>query len=162
MFQLAELYPTQRYVKFEKLVLVKEGAGYYHIPEHVLNAEAAYQTIIGVLELHKEPQEVFGIISLNTKRKAVGVDRISVGSVDACIANPREIFKMALMRNARSIIAFHNHPSGDPYPSPEDIAVTRRLHEAGKILDIELLDHIVCGDEGRFHSILASHSHLWT
>lgn len=71
---------------------------------------------------------------------------IFVGSLNASIVHPREVFKEAFRRSAASLICLHNHPSGDPSPSREDIEVTKRLCEAGKIIGIELLDHVIIGD----------------
>lgn len=147
MFNAKELYPTQRYLKFTKLQLVKEKAGYYHIPEKITSPEAAYHTILEVLELDKEPQEVLVLISLDVKHKVIGVDKISVGTLNASIVHPREVFKKALANNAALIMLAHNHPSGDSKPSPEDIQVTDRIKQAGDILGVELLDHIIIGDE---------------
>lgn len=91
-------------------------------------------------------QEHFVCLYLNTKNEVIHKKTIFIGSLNASIVHPREVFKEALKRSAASIIALHNHPSGDPDPSAEDIAVTRRLCESGKLLGIELLDHIIIGD----------------
>ncbi|HEX7714082.1 MAG TPA: JAB domain-containing protein [Bacillota bacterium] len=92
------------------------------------------------------------MISLNAKRRINGIHIIGVGSLDQVNVEPREVFAAALMNNAAAIIAFHNHPSGDPVPSPADFAITRRLQEAGEIMNIRVLDHLVIG-EGRFYSM---------
>jgi len=99
-------------------------------------------------------KEHFITLHLDTKHCVIGEEVVSVGSLDASIVHPREIFKLAVKRSASAILCVHNHPSGDPSPSPEDIAVTRRLCEAGKLLGIDVLDHIVVGD-GRFVSLKA-------
>src|SRR5690625_5264213 len=85
------------------------------------------------------------VLFLNTKNQIIHRQPIFVGSLNASIVHPREIFREAVRRSAASIICAHNHPSGDPAPSQEDIHVTRRLVEAGKIMGIELLDHLVIG-----------------
>lgn len=100
-------------------------------------------------------KEHFVTLHLDTKHCVIGEEVASVGSLDASIVHPREVFKVAVKRSASAILCLHNHPSGDPTPSPEDIAVTRRLCEAGKLLGIDVLDHIVVGD-GRFVSLKAS------
>lgn len=92
-------------------------------------------------------QEHFVALYLNTKNQVVHRQTIFIGSLNASIVHPREVFKEALRRAAASIICFHNHPSGDPSPSREDIEVTRRLAECGKILGIEVLDHLIIGDK---------------
>ncbi|MDA2074223.1 JAB domain-containing protein [Bacillus cereus group sp. MYBK15-3] len=92
-----------------------------------------------------EDREVFFIICLNTKNEINAIHRAHVGSINASVIHPREIFKCALLNNSFSLLCFHNHPSGDPTPSPEDIEVTKRLKECGLILGIEVLDHIIIG-----------------
>ncbi|WP_179295575.1 RadC family protein [Bacillus sp. FJAT-45350] len=91
-------------------------------------------------------QEHFVCLYLNTKNHVLHKETIFVGSLNASIVHPREVFKEAFRRSAASIICLHNHPSGDPSPSSEDIEVTKRLRESGKILGIELLDHVIIGD----------------
>ncbi len=86
-------------------------------------------------------------ILLDTKHRVVGISTISVGTLDGAPAHPREVFKVAIVGNAAAIILAHNHPSGDPWPSPEDMAVTRRMKRAGDLLGIPLLDHIIVGEQ---------------
>lgn len=100
----------------------------------------------GFMRIHEEPEEYMYMICMNTKNKIIGVFEISHGSVNASIVSPREVFQKALLANAVSIILMHNHPSGDSTPSREDIEVTKRLVEAGKIVGVEVLDHIIVGD----------------
>lgn len=91
-------------------------------------------------------QERFVIACLSTKNRIQSVVEISVGTLDASLVHPREVFKPAIIEGASSIILSHNHPSGDPTPSREDRAVTQRLEQAGELLGITVLDHIVSGD----------------
>lgn len=98
------------------------------------------------MRIHEEPEEYMHMICMNTKNKIIGVFEISHGTANASIVRPREVFQKALLANAISIILLHNHPSGDPKPSREDIEVTKRLTEAGKVLGIDVLDHIIIGD----------------
>jgi DNA repair protein RadC len=91
-------------------------------------------------------QEHFDCLYLDTKNNVILRKTIFIGSLNASIVHPREVFKEAFRRSAASIICLHNHPSGDPTPSREDIEVTKRLTESGKVLGIELLDHIIIGD----------------
>ena len=91
-------------------------------------------------------REHFKIVVLNTKNQVLATELISVGSLSSSIVHPREIFKGPLRRSAAAVVLCHNHPSGDPAPSPEDVEVTRRLIEAGRILGIEVLDHVIIGD----------------
>ncbi|MCT2537953.1 DNA repair protein RadC [Aquibacillus koreensis] len=91
-------------------------------------------------------QEHFVVLFLNTKNQVIHRQTIFIGSLNASIVHPREIFREAVKRSAASIICAHNHPSGDPSPSQEDIHVTKRLLECGKMIGIEVLDHLVIGD----------------
>jgi DNA repair protein RadC len=92
-------------------------------------------------------QEHFVCLYLNTKNQVLHRQTIFIGSLNASIVHPREVYKEAFRRSAASIICIHNHPSGDPSPSKEDIEVTKRLSECGKIIGIELLDHLIIGDQ---------------
>lgn len=91
-------------------------------------------------------QEHFVVLFLNIKNQITHKQTIFVGSLNASIVHPREIFREAVRRSSASIICAHNHPSGNPAPSPEDIDVTKRLAEAGSIVGVELLDHVIIGD----------------
>lgn len=91
-------------------------------------------------------QENFVVLFLNVKNQVLHRQTIFIGSLNASIVHPREIFREAVKRSAASIICAHNHPSGNPNPSPEDVEVTQRLTEAGKIIGIEMLDHVIIGD----------------
>ena len=99
-----------------------------------------------------EQKEHFMLVCLDTKNHVTDISDISVGSLTASVVHPREVFKEAVSRSAASVIIAHNHPSGDPSPSREDIAVTQRLVKAGKVMDIPVLDHIILGNE-RFVSL---------
>ncbi len=92
-------------------------------------------------------QEHFVCLYLNTKNQVLHRQTVFIGSLNASIVHPREVYKEAFKRSAASIICIHNHPSGDPTPSKEDIEVTKRLSECGKIIGIELLDHLIIGDQ---------------
>ena len=91
-------------------------------------------------------KEEFRILILDTKNQVTKVETISIGTLNASIVHPREVFKTALLNSANSIILVHNHPSGDPTPSNEDINITNRLIDAGTLLGIKVLDHIILGD----------------
>jgi len=91
--------------------------------------------------------EEFHIVTLDTKNQVIQSHQITVGTLDASLVHPRKVFRAAIKDTASSIILAHNHPSGDPTPSREDIAVTDRLTEAGKIVGIDVLDHIVLGKQ---------------
>lgn len=95
--------------------------------------------------LKNNKREHFKILLLNTKNVVISIEDISIGSLNSSIVHPREVFKKAIKRSSASVILVHNHPSGDPTPSKEDIKVTRRLIESGEILGIKVLDHIIIG-----------------
>jgi DNA repair protein RadC len=103
-------------------------------------------------ELRHLREEHFVCLFLNTKNQVIGRQTLSIGSLNASIVHPREVFRAAIRRSSASILCAHNHPSGDPTPSPEDVQLTRRLKEAGDLIGIELLDHLVIGDN-RFISL---------
>ena len=107
------------------------------------SCEAIFRDFIG-----SPAEEHVVCLMLDMKNKPVGIQTISIGSLNSSIIAVREVFKAAVMCNAAAIILCHNHPSGDPTPSPEDVSITRKIHEAGQLLDIELLDHIVLGYPG--------------
>ena len=105
-------------------------------------------------DLRYERKEYFKSVIVNTKSEIVSVDNISVGEMTKTIVHPREVFSKAIKKGAYGIIFVHNHPSGDPTPSEEDIRTTARLVEGGDILGIKVLDHVIIGD-GRYESLRA-------
>ena len=107
-------------------------------------ARAIYETL-------DADKEHFVLLALNNKNRVNGFKVISTGSLTASLVHPREVWRAALHLCAAAVVFVHNHPSGDPAPSPEDIDITRRLKETGDVLGIRVLDHVVLGDE-RFFS----------
>lgn len=101
--------------------------------------------------LQDEPVEVFGLICLSTKRHVLAYHEVSRGTLSGTLAHPREVFQAALLANASAIIVAHNHPSGDVDPSSDDIQLTRRLVQAGTLLGVDVLDHLIVG-AGRWYS----------
>ncbi|SHJ90352.1 RadC family protein [Hespellia stercorisuis] len=97
-------------------------------------------------EMRHEKQENLKLLLLNTRMKLIGESNISKGTVNMAIISPRELFVEALQKNAVAIVLLHNHPSGDSTPSKEDVLTTRRIRDAGALIGIELLDHIIIGD----------------
>lgn len=92
-----------------------------------------------------EDKEHFFIVLINTKNCIIKVERISMGILDASIVHPREVFRPAIRNSASRIILVHNHPSGDPSPSKEDLDITRKLNDAGELIGIDVLDHVIIG-----------------
>ena len=119
------------------LPMVKEGTA-----ELCRTPEDAARLLADTAQL---AQEAFTVITLNTKNRVLDRHLVTVGLVNSSLAHPREVFRPALLDGAAAVIVSHNHPSGDPAPSAEDIKITRQLVEAGKILDIPVLDHVVIG-----------------
>lgn len=98
------------------------------------------------------------VVGLDAKHAVIGINTVSIGSVTMSIVHPREVFKPLLLMNASAVLLAHNHPSGDSTPSQEDRALTRRLKDAGELLGIAVLDHLVLG-ESRYYSF-ADHQEL--
>lgn len=102
--------------------------------------------------LAEEATEVLGILCLTAKQAVVAWHEVSRGTLDSTNVHPREVFKAAILANAASIVLAHVHPSGDPTPSPDDLAITARLVSAGTVLGIEIADHVIVGHDGRYYS----------
>ena len=105
------------------------------------------ERIADLLREESRPQDVeqFRVVLLNTRRRLIGLEAISQGTLDTLLVHPREVFKRAIAANASAVVLVHNHPSGDPTPSEADIKVTRDLIRAGQLLKIEVLDHVIIG-----------------
>lgn len=106
-------------------------------PEDIFNAVRS--------DMQHLSREVFMVLLLNTKHQVMHKEIVSVGSLNASIVHPREVFKLAVKKSASAMILIHNHPSGDPTPSNEDIQITKRLVDAGGIMGISVLDHVIVG-----------------
>lgn len=112
------------------------------------------ETVAGLFmeELRYEKKEYFKSVLVNTKGEIITIDQVSVGELSSTVVHPREVFSAAVKKSAAAIIFVHNHPSGDPTPSREDVETTRRLIDSGNLLGIKVLDHIIIGD-GRYSSL---------
>jgi DNA repair protein RadC len=100
-----------------------------------------------ILDLKFFDKEHFVCLFLNTKNSVIGRETISIGTLNSAVVHPREVFKAAIRRGAASVVFAHNHPSGDPTPSQEDIQVTNRLAECGKLIGIDVIDHVIIGGD---------------
>lgn len=98
-------------------------------------------------------RETFVALYLNTKNRVIKKEVVSFGSLNANVVHPREVYKEAILNSAASVIVSHNHPSGDPTPSREDLEITEKLYQAGNIIGINLLDHVIIGEGGYFYSM---------
>ena len=148
--------PKHTSVPIYRVTLVREG----RVPcyNQQIRSSADASTLLHTY-LADVDREHFVIILLNQKNRVIGVNTVSMGSLTASIVHPREVFKGAILSNAASIICGHNHPSTDCQPSKEDRAITARLVEAGKLLGISILDHVIIGGDGRYFSF--ADENLW-
>jgi len=120
--------------------------------EDVMIKEAKDIADLVIPQMRHLEQEHLKIASLNGKLKLLAITTVFVGTLDSSLVHPREVFKEALRRTAKSIILVHNHPSGNPEPSKDDLEITKRISQSGQVLGIEMLDHIIIGD-GEFISM---------
>lgn len=137
-------------IEVVKVQVVREKIMYYEGNKRICTPKDAADLLreyIGAVD-----REHFVVMMLSTKNTVNAIETASIGNLDGALVHPREVFKSAIVRNAASILVGHNHPSGDPTPSKEDLMITHRLVEVGKLIGIEILDHVILGDE-RFISI---------
>ncbi len=130
-----------------RLELVKEESHKYEVETRISCPKDIYEVLTKVCRIQCNAEEVFILITLNTKNIVTGYFEVHRGTINTSLVHPREVFKRALLNNASNIMVAHNHPSGDPNPSKEDIQITERLKEAGNLLGINLLDHIIVGED---------------
>jgi len=150
LFGTEEISTKPRILKFKTIravyetLRIREDIGHYFEPGTRFTSPIQIFTIFSFMA--NETKESFVTLHLDGKNKIVCIDQVSVGSLNQSIVHPREVFKTALLSSAAAIILLHNHPSGDPAPSREDREITRRLKEAGELLGIKVLDHIIIGE----------------
>ena len=131
-------------INIVSIKLVKESSFLYQTLT-ISSPKDAYEMIKD--QLQDLDREQFIIACLNTKNEPTNISVVSVGTLNKAIVHPREVFKEAIKRSAASVICAHNHPSGDPTPSEQDIGLTHRLYEAGELIGIKVLDHLIIGDD---------------
>jgi DNA repair protein RadC len=129
--------------------VAEEARAWFH-PEEPLSTSAQVADLFA--HLRRESKEVFATVHLDTKNRVLCVETVSVGSLSAAIVHPREVYKSALLSSAAALVLVHNHPSGDPTPSREDLELTARLREGGELLGVRVLDHVIVGGEGSYVS----------
>jgi DNA repair protein RadC len=122
----------------------------FHERPQIRSPEDVYQLMH--MQFLAEKREHFLAVLLDTKNRVLRTETISIGTLDSSLVHPREVYRVVVREGAASWIAVHNHPSGDPTPSPEDIAITKRLKDAGELLGVPLLDHLILGD-GNYTSL---------
>ena len=141
--------PAKR-IQILSLRLVREGSILYQTRRISSPKDAVG---IGQQFLEDADREQVIVCCLDTKNQPLSISVVSMGILNSSLIHPREIFKTAILTNAASLILYHNHPSGETEPSTEDINITKRIKEAGVLMGIELIDHIIIGSEGRFLSL---------
>lgn len=139
--------------------LVRNGSERYQIEKNgkINGSEVAKVIVKDIVRaaMENSPCELFGVVTLDTKLTPIGFVIVTKGTLDASLVHPREVFAPAIAQNASALILVHNHPTGDLTPSREDIAVTQRLKDCGKLLGIHVHDHIIVGsdDDGEWRSL---------
>jgi DNA repair protein RadC len=155
----AETAGKPRTIRFRQIKAVYETLSVQEPVSRYLKTGSRYTRPSEVYEsfrfLMDETKEMFLTIHLDGKNKVICLDIVSIGSLNQSIVHPREVFKTACLSNAAAVLLIHQHPSGDPSPSREDIEITRRVKEAGEIMGIRVLDHIIVGDD-TYHSFVES------
>ncbi|SDD32266.1 JAB domain-containing protein, partial [Halanaerobium congolense] len=129
------------------LRVVKENGGRYDIDKTINNPIAARNLFIEVAELDKRAEEVFVMATIDVRNKVTGLFEVSTGTLNSSLVTPREVFKRAILQNAAGIVLGHNHPSGNIDASNDDIQITKNLVKSGKILGVNVVDHIIVGNE---------------
>lgn len=135
------------------LRVVKENGGRYDIDKTINNPIAARNLFIEVAELDKRTEEVFVMATIDVRNKVTGLFEVSTGTLNSSLVTPREVFKRAILQNAAGIVLGHNHPSGNIDASSDDINITKKLVKSGKILGVNVVDHIIVGHEGNYSSM---------
>ena len=140
--------PKQARIPIYRVTLVREGKMPTY--ESRIRSSASAHTVLQEYFADTD-REMFVVMLMDRKHGIIGLNTVSIGSLTASVVHPREVFKPAILSNASSILLSHNHPSGCPLPSQEDRALTVRLVQAGKLLGVDVLDHIIVGD-GQYFS----------
>lgn len=156
LFGPEEVSTKPRTIKFKQIKAVYETLIIKEDITHYLKPGTRYTSPQQIHEtfsfLRNETKEYFLCLHLDVKNRVVALEIVSIGSLNQSIVHPREVYKTALLSSAAAIILVHNHPTGDASPSREDIEVTRRLKEAGELLGIKILDHLIVGE--RYYSFV--------
>lgn len=138
---------VRKRVEVVRLKMVRESSFLYE-PRRITSPEDAIE--MGKMFLEDKDREEFIVITLDSKNQPTSLNVCSIGSLNSSIVHPREVFKTAVVSNSATVLLIHNHPSGNPEPSKEDIGVTKRLCDAGEILGIKVLDHLIIGAESYY------------
>ena len=133
------------YVPTFRVSLVRDGSRRAEAPRYVRKPADAARILRSCMPEDSD-REVFAILLLDIRHKVIGFNVVSVGCLNYALVHPREVMKVAVLGNAAALVVCHNHPSGDPNPSPEDVLLTERLTKAGSLMGIDVLDHVILGD----------------
>jgi DNA repair protein RadC len=145
-------------IRMEKIALQEETV-YMNAPE---DSAKAWKDLITKEPWFTESQEIFAVLHLNTKGGIIGHHLVGLGTLDSCLAHPRDVFRAAIINNSRSIILMHSHPSGDTAPSDADIRITREMKKAGDLLHIEVLDHTIVSPDGENYTSLREKGYFYS
>jgi DNA repair protein RadC len=140
-------------IKILSLRVIKESCARYDVAKKVNSPKKAFEIFTKVMDMEHLAEEHLIMITLDMQNNVTGMFTVSIGSLNSSIVHLREVFKRAIANNAASIILCHNHPSGNPEPSDEDLSISKRICEAGKIIGIELLDHVIIGENQKYISL---------
>ena len=150
LFEQEEIASKPRTVKFKQIKAVYESftvreeiTNYLKTGTRFISSKQVYETFSFMMH---ETREMFLTLHLDGKNRIICMDLVSIGSLNQTIVHPREVFKTACLSNSAGLILIHQHPTGDPTPSKEDMEITRRLKEGGELMGIRILDHIIIGD----------------
>jgi DNA repair protein RadC len=151
--------PPLHYIPVYRVELVHEAAMSIPRPQLRSSQDAAdlFRRYLGPVD-----REHFLVALLDRKNRVIGINTVSIGSLTASVVHPREVMKPAILSNSAAVILGHNHPSGDPQPSQEDRGLTARLVEAGTLLGMSVLDHVIIGDGTTDYYSFADHNSLGT
>lgn len=141
--------PAKR-ISIVSIKMIREGSILYNTRKILSSSDAVN---LGRYFLEELDRESLILCCMDIKNQPISINTVSIGSLNSSIVHPREVFKAAILSNAANILLFHNHPSGDTTPSKEDISITDRIKEAGKIIGIDLLDHIIIGSGNKYTSL---------
>ncbi len=145
--------PTEKTIKIDivKVQMIKDGTIEYG-KKAIGNPQDLAE--LGLKFMKNADREIFLLVCLNTRNYINCIHVVSIGTLNASLVSPREVLKTAILSNASEIAILHNHPSGDVDPSEDDLKITTRLVECGKLFDIKLLDHVIISDDGQYQSFM--------
>lgn len=133
--------------KYTTLLVREESSLYDDLEPKVCNSPSDIAKLLNNVGLGSFPEERLYVLALNAKNTVLGISEVGKGSLSRIVTSAREVFRTAILLNAAGVVIAHNHPSGDPTPSPEDIAMTNSLKVAGEVIGIPVLDHIIIGED---------------